>query len=166
MADVLLWTPSKHQRTDMAIEYQGWATIREAFSEAEEDEARLQEIVDALDRRLCELWQDNTGTADNRGVMALKPDKACMGRYTFENLNGSWRLSVIGSRNHISGDWPHVLALFEWIAAEAPGSYGVLSVIDHESQSERCLPFPVLRQSRRHLGQIWHSLLAFREKFE
>ena len=39
---------------------------------------------------------------------------------------------ILGNRNHATTDWPEVLALFEWIAKNAPGSYGILSCHNDE----------------------------------
>ncbi|NNK67830.1 MAG: hypothetical protein HKO95_13970, partial [Rhodobacteraceae bacterium] len=69
------------------IEYQGWATIREAYREEDEDDAVLADIAAQLEARVAEL--------------AGRDWSAC----TFRNINGAWRLSVMGNRNHASGDW-------------------------------------------------------------
>jgi hypothetical protein len=101
------------------IEYQGWATIREAYCEEDEDGATLAVIASELKARIGEL----TGRASCEA--------------TFRNINGVLRLSVMGYRNHASGDWPDVVALFEWIAANARGSYGILSCHDDEDAEGR-----------------------------
>jgi len=96
------------------IEYQGWATIREAYREEDEDEAALDLIASDLITRV-------------RGLAKRPWCEA-----TFCNFNGAQRLSVMGYRNHATGDWPDVYAMFEWIAENAPGSYGILSCHDDE----------------------------------
>ena len=108
----------------MTVEYQGWATIQESYREADDDEMRLKEIVGALQARLTGL-------------------SLGLGHFHFENFNGVWRLTVIGCRNHITGDWPEVLGLFRWIAEHAPGSYGMLSVINHEEEASLASAFDV-----------------------
>jgi hypothetical protein len=117
------------------IEYQGWATIREAYREEDEDDAALAGIAAQLEARVAEL--------------AGRDWCAC----TFRNINGAWRLSVMGNRNHASGDWPEVLALFEWIAREAPGSYGLLSCHDDENAQGRDNEFQVFVLRRGTLSQ-------------
>ena len=101
------------------IEYQGWATIREAYREEDEDEAALAEIASELVMRVGEL-------AERKWCEA-----------TFQNINGALRVFVMGYRNHATGDWPDVMSLFEWIAANAPGSYGILSCHDDEDTEGR-----------------------------
>lgn len=107
------------------IEYQGWATIREAFCEEDEDDAALADIAARLEAYIAKLAGRNWCEC------------------TFRNINGAWRLFVMGYRNHASGDWPEILALFEWIAEQAPGSYGVLSCHDDEDAQGRDNEFQV-----------------------
>nr|WP_275116260.1 Imm7 family immunity protein [Aliiroseovarius subalbicans] len=115
----LLCLQKKFDAKQDMIEYQGWATIREAFCEEKEDEAALAMIASKLETLVGELA------------------KRALCEATFRNINGALRLSVMGFRNHASGDWPDVMALFEWIAANAPGSYGTLSCHDDEDAEGR-----------------------------
>jgi hypothetical protein len=96
------------------IEYQGWATIREAYCEEDEDDSARDSIASDLMTRVRELGKRPWCEA------------------TFREINGALKLSIMGYRNHASGDWPDVYTLFEWIAENAPGSYGILSCHDDE----------------------------------
>jgi len=107
------------------IEYQGWATIREAFNEQGEDEEKLVSVTHKLAMLVDELGQRPWCEA------------------TFTQINGEYRLFIMGNRNHASGDWPEVLALFEWVAENAPGSYGILSIHDDEDAENRNNEFQV-----------------------
>ena len=124
------------------IEYQGWATVREAYREDDEDDAALRTICAEVTERVEELAKRQCCEA------------------TFRNINGAWRLFVMGHRNHASGDWPDVVALFEWIAANALGSYGILSCHDDEDSNGRDNEFQVFTLRRGHLTRSHDPYLS------
>ena len=101
------------------IEYQGWATVREAYREADEDQYRLEKIINELQIRVKTILQKTTAS--------------CF----LEQKNGVWRLVVFGNQNHITTEWLEVLDLFKWLADAAPGSYGMLGIHDDESPKDK-----------------------------
>lgn len=96
------------------LEYQGWATVREAFRESDEDDALLGEAIKAIRKRV-----EDVGAQTNV-------------RAEFLTLNGSPRLMVVGVGNRKDSRWEATLELFSFIAKVAPGSYGELSFWDDE----------------------------------
>ena len=98
------------------FEYQGWATIREAYSERNEDENLLNDVVLSIKKIITQIDQPQR-------ILDLK------------FMNGIPRLWVLGSTNHKGSDWEDVYKLFEFIAEKAPGSYGLLSYWDDEDDS-------------------------------
>ncbi|MYW65912.1 hypothetical protein GTY65_17895 [Streptomyces sp. SID8379] len=91
------------------FEYHGWITVRESVR-ADDDEAGLPGIVDELRLRVAAL--------DSPYLLDLRW------------MNGEPFLHVGGHSNHRAS--PDVVALYEHVAAVAPGSYGLLHIRDDE----------------------------------
>ena len=100
------------------IEYYGWATIRESYSEQFEDDEELGRIISNLTSVFNRTIKDTNAS----GI--------------FEMKNGEWRLMVFGARNHRAGEWHQIYELFQWIAKYAQGSYGLLMLHDDEIPEE------------------------------
>jgi len=100
------------------IEYYGWATIRESYSEEFENTRKLEKII----FQLTVVFNQTLKNTNASGILEIK--------------NGEWRLVVVGARNHRSGDWPEIYELFQWIAKNAQGSYGLLMLHDDEMSGE------------------------------
>jgi hypothetical protein len=91
------------------FEYHGWAVVRDdAYGT---DESRMQEIVAELQTAIDDFG-DGSGMTDVRWV------------------NGQCMVHFAGCPNHRHDQ---VFALFPWLAARAPGSYGLLYVWDDEN---------------------------------
>jgi hypothetical protein len=98
------------------FEIHGWATLRESFDEAGEDDEKLHAIFARLRRQIDEnSWSLNS-------LVDL--------RY----INGTPYLTVTGDRNHRISEGSELFELFHTVAEIAPGSYGLVYVMDDEAQ--------------------------------
>ncbi|QNS03483.1 Imm7 family immunity protein [Streptomyces xanthii] len=91
------------------FEYHGWITVRESAGE-DDDADRLRRTVDALRTRVDAL--------DSPYLLDLRW------------MNGEPFLHLGGHSNHRSP--PDVVAFFRHVGRVAPGSYGLLHVLDDE----------------------------------
>ncbi len=95
----------------MTIEFYGWATISDSTADSSADGS--QSAFDRLKAKLHDLRSSSR-------VMAIEG-----------YLNGTPRLTLAGAANH-RDEFARALDFFRSIAAEAPGSYGLLVVHDDE----------------------------------
>ena len=94
-----------------AFEFHGWATIRESYNEEGESEQRKEKAILAIKSFLDDEFNF--------------PSQLF---YT----NGQLHLMTSGNSNHYREP---PLELFELIRDIAPGSYGLLHILDEEDQS-------------------------------
>lgn len=95
-------------------EWHGWATIRTRYDCDDSDDNPTSDTVDAV-RALVATTQDRSNeVADLRSV------------------NGDYHLWLAGTHNHATSG---VVELFRAVAALAPGSYGLLHVLDDEDST-------------------------------
>lgn len=120
-------------------EYHGWITVREsAAADDDADPDRLHGIVDELRRRIAAL--------DSPYLLDLRW------------MNGEPFLHLGGHANHRSRpDDPD--ALFRTVAELAPGSYGLLHVLDDEDP-EHGNEVRVLRLARGAVTEHTEPLLS------
>jgi hypothetical protein len=95
------------------FEYQGWATISESVSEADENGDMLSEIIRQIESKISMVQSEHF-------ELGMK------------YFNAEPRLWVIGCSNRKRSDWDDVVKLFRFIAEISPGSYGILSFWDDE----------------------------------
>ncbi|MDQ1036699.1 hypothetical protein QFZ75_003115 [Streptomyces sp. V3I8] len=120
------------------FEYHGWITVRETASADDGDgETRLRRIVDDL--RLLIARMDSPYLLDLRW------------------MNGEPFIHLGGCSNHRSS--PDVAQLFEHVAVVAPGSYGLLHVLDDEDPDHEN-EVRVLRLVRGAVTQHTEALLS------
>jgi Immunity protein 7 len=98
------------------FEWHGWATVR--VSAGIEDDQAAEEEQRAAERRVAALINEATG-ADNETV-------------DVRDANGSIHVWLAGSHNHRDDG---VVDLFRTLAEAAPGSYGVMYVLDDDASS-------------------------------
>lgn len=92
-------------------EFHGWATIHETTAEA--DAGSLELIIKNIQSFISELnWSS--------GLLKLYP------------ANGNYYLSVGGFLNRKTSEAGEVIKLYQFIADQAPGSYGLLYTRDDE----------------------------------
>lgn len=91
------------------FEYHGWITVRETAS-GDDDELRLRQIVDGLRLRIDRMASP------------------CL--LDLRWMNGEPFLHLGGHSNHRSST--DAVGLFEHVARVAPGSYGLLHMLDDE----------------------------------
>ncbi|MBO1334152.1 Imm7 family immunity protein [Streptomyces sp. VRA16 Mangrove soil] len=122
------------------FEYHGWITLRQS-PEADADETGLPRVVDELRSRVDGLGSPYL--ADLRW------------------LNGEAFLHVGGHTNHRppAGSEADVVALYEQVAAVAPGAYGLLHLRDDEDP-EHANELRVLRLARGTLTRHTEPLLS------
>ncbi|MFF3277465.1 Imm7 family immunity protein [Streptomyces chrestomyceticus] len=96
------------------FEYHGWITVRETASD-DEDSDCLRQIVGGLRLRIDQMASPY--------LLDLRW------------MNGEPYIHLGGHPNHRSS--PDVVELFEHVAAVAPGSYGLLHVLDDEDPDHR-----------------------------
>jgi Immunity protein 7 len=99
------------------LEYQGWATIREAFREQDESQLKLVLAVEEISEQVRQM------SATNLVV-------------TVSGLNGVWRLLLMGASNRKDSRFWNAVELFKMMARVAPGTYGELSFWDDEETGE------------------------------
>jgi hypothetical protein len=118
------------------FEYHGWITVRETATD-DDDEPRLRQIVDELHLHLAQM--DSPYLLDLRWMY------------------GEPFIHLGGYSNHRSS--PDVVELFERVAVVAPGSYGLLHVMDDEDP-EHENEVRVLRLVRGRVTQHTEALLS------
>lgn len=92
-------------------EFHGWATIHETTAEA--DAGSLELIIKNIQSFISELnWSS--------GLLKLYP------------ANGNYYLSVGGFLNRKTSEAEEIIKLYQFIADQAPGSYGLLYTRDDE----------------------------------
>jgi len=92
-------------------EFHGWATIHETTVEA--DAGNLEFIIKNIQNFISELnWSS--------GLLKLYP------------ANGIYHLSVGGFLNRKTSEAEEIIKLYQFIADQAPGSYGLLYTRDDE----------------------------------
>lgn len=121
-----------------AFEFHGWATVRESFNEEGESKARLKEAMATIGSF---LENDLGGTFKSQIY------------YT----NGQVHLMTSGSSNHYR-DSP--LQLFKLIRDIAPGSYGLLHILDEEDRDGWDNHFQVWVLKRGSLERCRDTLLS------
>jgi hypothetical protein len=94
-------------------EFHGWATIRETYSNSEEN---IEEVVKKI-KKFIEGLNWNSGLIDLRAI------------------NGEYQLSISGMTNHRGKDAEDVFKLFNFVSGAAKGSYGILYVRDDEDKN-------------------------------
>lgn len=104
----------------MALEYQGWAVVRNSASDADLDPNKLRALQDLL--------------------ASLSSDHRQLGG---QFINGEFFTWAFGLSNHKGPDFDDVQRYFSAIAELAPGSYGLLYHRDSESP-DRSNSFQVL----------------------
>ncbi len=97
------------------IEYQGWVVLRESFNEQDESEELLAKIYENLKNKVAQINDDRKAETCYLNI-----------------INGEIKLMVTGLDNHKSSSWEEMLSLYDWIAKNACGSYGLLHFFDDE----------------------------------
>ncbi|MCQ4208927.1 Imm7 family immunity protein [Streptomyces longispororuber] len=118
------------------FEYHGWITVRETAG-SDDDEGRLRQIVAELQRRI-DLMADPY-------LLDLRW------------MNGEPFIHLGGHANHAPST--DVVELFEQVAAVAPGSYGLLHVLDDEDP-EHGNEVRVIRLVRGRVTRHTETLLS------
>lgn len=109
-------------------EFHGWATIRETPSLV--DEENLDRVIESVESFIKKLnWTSG-------GVLDVRP------------VNGEYHLSVSGFTNHKGKDAEDVLSLYQFLAKNAHGSYGILFVRDDEDRNGNDNRFQILVLAR------------------
>ncbi|WP_432162880.1 Imm7 family immunity protein [Streptomyces tendae] len=118
------------------FEYHGWITVRQTAAH-DGDEFGLRQIVDGLRRHIARM--------DSPYLLDLRW------------MNGEAFIHLGGASNHRSS--PDVIELFEHVAVVAPGSYGLVHVLDDE-EPDRENEVRVLRLVRGRVTQHTEPLLS------
>ncbi|PZG13252.1 Imm7 family immunity protein [Nonomuraea aridisoli] len=97
------------------FEYHGWVTIRDTAG-PEEDPARLTRQIEEIQERLARLG--------DYGLLDLRW------------MNGTPFLHLAGNPNRRGAWGQEIIGLFARVGEIAPGSFGLLYVLDDESDEE------------------------------
>ena len=97
------------------FEFHGWAVLRMTYTS--DDDAEEGEI----------------GTVQNRLTQEIAATEVANHFHFHDGFNGMASLTVFGLRNHRRKE---VIDIFDWLAENAPGSYGLLYVRDDEDPRE------------------------------
>lgn len=119
------------------FEYHAWITVQ--HSAGDEDDADLAAAHARVEKELESLC-GGTGLVDLRWV------------------NGMSQLHISGFLNHRSGEGQGVIDTFHRVGQVAPGSYGVLYMLDDEDPNGKNNEFQVLVMRR---GQVTQASDAF-----
>ncbi len=92
-------------------EFHGWAAIRETVNEINEDHLNI--IIENIQLFISNLNWSN-------GLLKLYP------------ANGNYYLSLGGFLNRKTAEATEIMELYQFIADQAPGSYGLLYTFDDE----------------------------------
>ncbi|MGW7331123.1 Imm7 family immunity protein [Streptomyces sp. NPDC054840] len=117
------------------FEYHGWITVRESATD-DEDPTRAAEIVEGLRRRIDEIASPY--------LLDLRW------------MNGELFLHIGGFSNHCR---PEILDLFRHVGTVAPGSYGLLHLLDDEDPRHEN-EVRVLRLVRGNVAEYTESSLS------
>ncbi len=98
-------------------EFHGWATIREAFNEENENEDYLDKIFGMIIGYI-KLLNWHSGFIDVKSV------------------NGAYHFCISGFRNHKDSLVDDLFELYAFIARIAPGSYGILYARDDDVENK------------------------------
>jgi hypothetical protein len=121
------------------FEYHAWITIQ--HSAGDEDDADLRAAHARVEKEL-ESLRGGTSLVDLRWV------------------NGMSQLHISGFLNHRSGEGQSVIDAFHRVGQVAPGSYGVLYMLDDEDPSGKNNEFQVLVMRRGHVTQQSDAFLS------
>jgi len=102
---------------ELVFEFHGWVTLRDRATQED-----LPVVADETVNHVKRLVKDVRKAATFVG-----------GAAEVRAVNGEWHVIIHGLRNHRQG-W--VVDLYRSIAAEAPGSYGLLHVHDDEAEDD------------------------------
>lgn len=100
------------------IEYYGWVCVREGFNEANESEEMMGKI-----------WQEFLSKIDMTFKNLENP------QIKTGILNGNYQFMIFGFHNHKSQEFFDVLEIYQWLAKNAVGSYGLLHYFDDEDKA-------------------------------
>lgn len=96
------------------IDINGWISIRESYTEEGEDGEKLDDIIKQIESK---IRHEYNFANEN---------------YDLKMINGGFVLNITISHNHRV---EHPFELIRWVAEVAPGSFGVVYVIDDEDVS-------------------------------
>jgi hypothetical protein len=120
------------------FEFHGWAVIRSRYdSDLEKEEADWEKIEEEFDLELR---------------IFDRPDHF----HVHKTINGLLSVTMSGLRNHRQED---VIDFFRWLAARAPGSYGLLYVHDDEDPKAEN-DFRVYRLAKGKLTEMADPFLS------
>lgn len=100
-------------------EYHGWITLRVSFENKEEENAdrKLIETINQIKKHVDKI-------SLGYGLLDIRP------------INAVFHLCTSGNHNHRPIGQYSPVTLFTYIAAIAPGSYGILYIIDDEDMRD------------------------------
>ncbi|MNW38463.1 hypothetical protein D3C74_155290 [compost metagenome] len=121
------------------FEFHGWITIHESISEV--DAGNLDSIIKNIEKFISDLdW--------NSGILKVYP------------TNGEYHLSAGGFMNRKAAEAEEVIKLYQFIAEQAPGSYGLLYTRDDEDIEGYDNEFKVLVLARGSIQRKKDVLLS------
>lgn len=125
-------------------EYHGWITVRPFFDNSEhwDEEEILNKIVEQIRQHIIEL---NWG----HGVLDIRA------------INAEYHVWASGYHNHKPLEQDTPVELFKYIGALAPGSYGVLYVLDdYDMEDENYNNFKVYVLKKGQLSEHQDPFLS------
>jgi len=123
------------------VEYHGWITIRLNFKDVEDlNDENIGKLVNLVHKK----------------ITGYNLEKSISLRF----VNGTAMLSCNGLTNHWGGDIEDVLALYNYLAKEAVGSYGLLYFRNDEANDEESNNFTVYYLAKGELKKTKDNLLS------
>ncbi|MFD1886471.1 Imm7 family immunity protein [Paenibacillus wenxiniae] len=120
-------------------EFHGWTVVHESVTEI--DECHLSVIVENIQSYISNLNWSN-------GLLKLYP------------ANGNYYVSLGGFLNRKTVEATEIMELYQFIADQAPGSYGLLYTLDDEDTEGCENRFKVFVLTRGQLTQKEDSFLS------
>jgi hypothetical protein len=119
-------------------EFHGWITVRETYENRDTDDNVIKNIVEKINNHISQInWP--------HGVLGIRP------------INVEYYIWMVGASNHQPTGQYDPVEFFKYIANIAPGSYGLLYVIDHNKEDNK---FRVYALSRGQLSEYEDPFLS------
>ena len=99
-------------------EFHGWITVRETYENRDTEDDIIEAIVEKINKHISNInWP--------HGVLEMRP------------INIEYYLWMAGASNHQPTGQYDPVEFFKYIANIAPGSYGLLYIIDHNKKDNK-----------------------------
>lgn len=121
------------------LEFHAWITIRETYKDIEDEEEKLDELIDEI-------------KMDIAGIKWNKPE--------IKMMNGEYFIEISLFSNHKTEEYDELMDFFASLAKKAIGSYGLIYLLDDEDMNDKHNEFQVYSISRGEIHCQEDSFLS------